>query len=88
MASQWQGGDNYYLYRRGCSNARQGGSNDGQKRKKYGDAGTRKKARFNANPTYCNHPACIVMRQAKEDKAKYDFKDRPVKFFVSRVRNG
>lgn len=85
MASPWQGGDNFYLYRRGSGNARHGGVGDGSRRKKYGDAGTKKKCRFNPNPTYCNHPNCQLLAQSKIDKSKYDYKNRPVKVFKSRV---
>ena len=82
MASEWQGGPNFGLIRRGSSMSRHGGTNDGQGRKKYGDAGT-KRFRFNPNPTRCNSPSCVIMAQSKRDAAAYDFKNRPVKYIQS-----
>ena len=82
MASEWQGGDNFVKIKRG-SNGRMGGTGDGSRRKKWGAAGTRKKCRFNANPTRSNGPNCQIHAQAQRDKKAHVTAPRVVKIIPS-----
>lgn len=68
--SKWQGGQNFYY-------AQQWGvgrTNDGAGKKKYGNAGHRRRVRFNPNPTRCNHPGCQIALQSQRDREAYQNK--------------
>lgn len=65
--AKWLGGPNFvYAPQWGT-----GRSNDGANKKRYGDAGMRRRIRFNPNPTSCNHPSCQISKKSAEDKQKY-----------------
>ncbi len=78
MASQWQGGDNFILIKRGSSTSRAGGTGDGSALKRHN---LTKRGRFNPNPTRSSHVSCAILAQSQRDKANYDFKNRPVLFY-------
>lgn len=83
MASEWQGGSNFVLVRRGSGTSRHGGVGDGSAKKKFGDAGMRNRIRFNPNVTRNSSPSCVVMAQSKLDKTKYDYHNRPQQVYRS-----
>ena len=82
MASEWQGGSNFILIKRGSSTSRHGGTHDGASLKRLN---LTKRGRFNPNPTPSGHPNCMIHAQAKRDKAGYDFSHRPVKVYRSHL---
>lgn len=81
---RWFGGDNFNKVKRGSA-SRAGGVGDGQGRKRYGSAGT-KRFRFNPNPTRSSSTSCVIMAQSKLDKAKYENSPRPVQVIKSGVK--
>lgn len=85
MASEWQGGSNFILIRRGSSMSRAGGTNEGKQKKKYGDAGMKNRVRFNPNPTRCSSTSCVISAVSKAAKAAYEYGSRPAKFHRSKV---
>lgn len=65
--SKWLGGPNFIR-------AQQWGvgkTNSGEGTKIFGNAGMRRRLRFNPNPTRCSFPSCIISKQSVIDKAKY-----------------
>ncbi len=83
---EWVGGE-YSLIRRGSMN-RAGGVGDGNAKKRYGDAGMRKRIRFNPNATISGHTACVVMAQSRRDKAAYDYNKRNIIVYKSGLSKG
>jgi len=79
--SKWLGGDNFVYAPQWAS----GKSNDGNYKKKYGNAATRKKGRFNANPTVCAHVSCQITQRSALDKKKYNESPRPVLYSGKRA---
>lgn len=88
MASKWQGGDLFIWVKRGCNNARAGGTGSGEGRKKYGDAGT-KRFRFNPNPTrYKIAAICTIQQKSQADKKRAMTAPRVIKKIPSGFKKG
>ena len=78
MASQWQGGDDFVLVKRGSSTSRAGGVGDGHVRKRQG---LTKRYRFNPNPTRSSMPSCIIHAQSQRDKKNWETAPRIQKVY-------
>ena len=81
--SKWLGGPNFTWARQwGC-----GKNNSNDSKKKFGDASMRKmhkgRVRFNPNPTSSNSPACLILKQSKLDKERFQNSPRQTIYYKS-----
>ena len=83
MAKEWLGGE--FVWAPQWSS---GKSNDGAYKKKFGNAASARKGRFNPNPTVANHPGCLISARSKADKKNYENSPRIIKYIKSGLMKG